>query len=174
MEAILDEEFPPDEDPVCLEKEETVEEASDRMEKEIEKRFLADQENLSELVVKKNTECQMCLNISFIVILDTNRQSATYLIRFACCTSVSFVFCCCQEHLIEKNIQKMTINTSQRLRVVQRQLIQEIQPLVTNRESLFQKSFPISCTLAQNLLLSSYKHHSGFGCWDPVEVRIIH
>ncbi|TNM94702.1 hypothetical protein fugu_017461 [Takifugu bimaculatus] len=123
LEAILDEEFPPDEDPVYLEKEETVEEASDRMEKEIEKRFAADQENLSELV----------------------------------------------EHLSEKNIPKMTINTSQRLRVVQRQLIQEIQPLVTNRESLFHKSHPISCTLAQNLLLSSYKHHSGFGCWDPVE-----
>lgn len=74
MEAILDEEFPPDEDPVYLEKEETVEEASDRMEKEIEKRFAADQENLSELVVQKNTECQMFLNISFIVILDTENQ----------------------------------------------------------------------------------------------------
>lgn len=103
------------------------------------------------------------------------KQRISYIFNtFACCTSVYFVFCVCQEHLSEKNIPKMTINTSQRLRVVQRQIIQEIQPLVTNRESLFQKSLPISCTLAQNLLLSSYKHHSGFGYWDPVEVRIIH
>lgn len=102
------------------------------------------------------------------------KQRISYIFNtFACCTSVYFVFCCCQEHLSEKNIPKMTINTSQRLRVVQRQLIQEIQPLVTNRESLFHKSHPISRTLAKNLLLSSYKHHSGFGCWDPVEVRII-
>lgn len=150
-----------------------MEEASDRMEKGIEKRFVADEENFSELVVQKNTECQMFLNISFIVMLDTNRISYIFN-TFACCTSVYFFFCSCQEHLSEKNIPKMTINTSQRLRVVQRQLIQEIQPLVTNRESLFHRSHPISCTLAQNLLLSSYKHHSGFGCWDPVEVRLIH
>lgn len=57
MEAILDEEFPPDEDPVYLEKEETVEEASERMETEIEARFAADEENLSEIVVQKNARC---------------------------------------------------------------------------------------------------------------------
>lgn len=82
--------------------------------------------------------------------------------------------CCHQELLRKQNIPKVRINTSQRLRVVQHQLIQNIQPLVTNRESLFHKCQPISHTLAQKLLLSSYKLHSGFGYWDPVEVSIIY
>lgn len=83
-----------------------------------------------------------------------------------------FVFCFQQELLCDQNIPKVTINSSERLRVVQHQLIQHIQPLVSNRESLFHKCQPISYTLAQRLLLSSYYLHSGFGYWDPVEVSI--
>lgn len=85
-----------------------------------------------------------------------------------------FVFCFLQERLSEQNVPKVKIDSSQRLRVVQRQLIQHIQPLVSNRESLFHKCQIISYALAQRLLLSSYKLHSGFGNWDPVEVSIIH
>lgn len=81
---------------------------------------------------------------------------------------------CHQEILSELNIPKVTINTTQKLRVVQRQLLQQIQPLVTNRESLFHKCQPISYPLAEKLLLPSYKLHSGFGYWDPVEVSVVH
>lgn len=109
-----------------------------------------------------------------IVILAANREVATHLVHLPNVLLVYFVFCCYQELFSDLNIPKLTINASQRLRVVQRELIQQIQPLVTNRESLFHKCQPISYTLAQNLLLSSYKLHSGFGCWDPVEVSIIH
>lgn len=84
------------------------------------------------------------------------------------------VFCFHQERLREQNIPKVAINSSQRLQFVQRQVIQHIEPLVSNRESLFHKCQTISYALAQNLLFFSYKLHSGFGYWDPVEVSIIH
>lgn len=85
-----------------------------------------------------------------------------------------FLFCFHQERLSQHNIPQIKINSSQRVCVVQRQLIQHIKPLVSDRESLFHKCQTISYPLAQRLLLSSYKLHSGFGCWDPVEVSIIH
>lgn len=78
-----------------------------------------------------------------------------------------------QELLTEQNIPKVLISASQKLRLVQHQLLQKIQPLLTNRESLFQKCQPISYSLAQKLLLASYKLHSAFGCWDPIKVGII-
>lgn len=78
-----------------------------------------------------------------------------------------------QELLGEQNIPKVSINASRKPRIVQHQLLQKIQPLMTNRESLFQQCQPISYSLAQKLLLSSYKLHSAFGCWDPIKVWII-
>lgn len=84
-----------------------------------------------------------------------------------------FVLCYHQELLSEQNITKVSISASRKLRIVQHQLLQKIQPLLTNRESLFQKCQPISYSLAHKLLLSSYKLHSAFGCWDPIKVGII-
>nr|XP_040016288.1 adenylate kinase 9 isoform X3 [Gasterosteus aculeatus aculeatus] len=72
------------------------------------------------------------------------------------------------ELLGELNIPTVSISASRRLAIVQRQLLQKIQPLLTNRESLFQSCQPISYSLAHQLLLSSYKLHSAFGCWDPI------
>ncbi|KAM7395370.1 hypothetical protein PAMA_006910 [Pampus argenteus] len=74
------------------------------------------------------------------------------------------------ELLSEQNIPKVSINASRKLRIVRHQLLHKIQPLLTNRESLFQKCQPISYTLVLKLLLSSYKHHSAFGCWDPIKL----
>ncbi|XP_047243110.1 adenylate kinase 9 isoform X2 [Girardinichthys multiradiatus] len=73
------------------------------------------------------------------------------------------------ELLSGNNLPKLVFNTSRKLRIIQYDLLQKIQPLVANRESLFQTSQPTSCKLAQKLLLSSYKLHSAFGCWDPVQ-----
>lgn len=78
-----------------------------------------------------------------------------------------------QESLSEHNIPPMAIDASRRLVTVQRQLLQRVQPLLTDRESLFQTCQPVSSRLAEKLLLSSYKFHSGFGCSDPVQVGII-
>ncbi|XP_029281159.1 LOW QUALITY PROTEIN: adenylate kinase 9 [Cottoperca gobio] len=73
------------------------------------------------------------------------------------------------ELLNDLNISKMLISASRKLRIMRHQLLQKIQPLLTNRESLFQKCQPISYSLAHKLLLSSYKLHSAFGCWDPIK-----
>ncbi|XP_034755965.1 adenylate kinase 9 isoform X4 [Etheostoma cragini] len=73
------------------------------------------------------------------------------------------------ELLSELNISTVSIRASRKLRIVQQKLLQKIQPLATNRESLFQKCQPISYSLAHKLLLSSYKLHSAFGCWDPIK-----
>lgn len=78
-----------------------------------------------------------------------------------------------QEILTEPNIPKVFIKASHRRRIMRHQLLQKIQPLLANRESLFQKCQPISYSLAQKLLLASYKLYSAFGCWDPIKVGII-
>ncbi|KAM8832237.1 adenylate kinase 9 isoform 2-T2 [Spinachia spinachia] len=74
------------------------------------------------------------------------------------------------ELLGELNIPIVSISASRILSIVRRQLLQKIQPLLTNRESLFQSCQPISYSLAHRLLLSSYKLHSAFGCWDPIKL----
>lgn len=78
-----------------------------------------------------------------------------------------------QELLSEYNIPKMVINASRKLQIIQNHLLQKIQPLLANRESLFQTCHPISYNLAQRLLFSTYKFHSAFGCWDPIQVGMI-
>ncbi|KAL6095965.1 ak9 [Pungitius sinensis] len=72
------------------------------------------------------------------------------------------------ELLGELNIPTVSISASRKLSVVRHQLLRKIQPLLTNRESLFQSCQPISYSMAHQLLLSSYKLHSAFGCWDPI------
>ncbi|KAM3602818.1 uncharacterized protein V6R79_011333 [Siganus canaliculatus] len=73
------------------------------------------------------------------------------------------------ELLDGQNIPKVSIESSCKLRIVRQQMLHKIQPMLSDRESLFQTCQPISCSLAQKLLLSSYKSHSAFGCWDPVQ-----
>ncbi|XP_029352962.1 adenylate kinase 9 [Echeneis naucrates] len=123
IETILEEEFPSEESNKDSEDEETEDAAAERLELEIEERFVTDENSLVTVT----------------------------------------------ELLIELNIPNISINASRKSRIVQQQLLQKVQPLLTNRESLFQKYQPISYTLAQKLLLSSYKCHSAFGCLDPVK-----
>ncbi|XP_074541277.1 adenylate kinase 9 [Halichoeres trimaculatus] len=123
IEAMLEEEFPPEEDDEDLDTFETEEAASERMEIEIEERFVADENSLATVT----------------------------------------------ELLSERNIPKMSVGASCKIRIMQHQLLQKILPLQTNRESLFQKCQPISHSLAEKLLLSSYKLYSAFGLTDPVK-----
>lgn len=55
VEAILVEEFPSEEDQADITTEETVEEASERLELEIEARFMADENALIDVMVQKHT-----------------------------------------------------------------------------------------------------------------------
>lgn len=77
-----------------------------------------------------------------------------------------------QDLLDENQIPKLTINGGRKPRIVRYQLLQKVQPLVTNREAHFHKCQPISYTLARKLLCYSFKYNSFFGCWDPVKVSI--
>ncbi|XP_061587402.1 adenylate kinase 9 [Cololabis saira] len=80
-------------------------------------------------------------------------------------TSIQIVM----ELLSEHNIPTVAINASRKPQLIQLQLLQKIQPLLTNRESLFLSCQPISYRLAHKLLLSNYKLHSAFGCRDPIQ-----
>ncbi|XP_026174949.1 adenylate kinase 9 isoform X2 [Mastacembelus armatus] len=122
IEALLEQEFPLDEDNEDMEQIENEDAATERIEMEIEERFITDENNVAAVM----------------------------------------------ELLSDQNIPKVSINTSHKLRIVQNQLHKKIQPLLINRESLFQKCQPISYSLAHRLLLYSYKFHSAFGCWDPI------
>ncbi|XP_034436680.1 adenylate kinase 9-like [Hippoglossus hippoglossus] len=73
------------------------------------------------------------------------------------------------ELLSEQNIPSISISASRKPRFVRNQLLQKLQPLLANRQSLFQTCQSISFTLAQRLLLFSYKLHSAFGCLDPIK-----
>ncbi|XP_072264855.1 adenylate kinase 9 isoform X2 [Pyxicephalus adspersus] len=64
----------------------------------------------------------------------------------------------------------VTVNTSRKLHIVHFQLYEKLKELVENRESLFEKCFPISPSLATKLLHMSYKHPSIFRQWDPVKL----
>ncbi|XP_073349311.1 adenylate kinase 9 [Pagrus major] len=123
IQAMLEDEFPLEEDNEDMENEETEEAASERLEAEIEDRFMTDENNLAPVM----------------------------------------------ELLSEQKIPNVSISASRKPRIVQHQMLQKIQPLLTNRESLFQKCHPISYSLANKLLLPSYKLHSAFGCWDPIK-----
>ncbi|KAJ8009601.1 hypothetical protein DPEC_G00090590 [Dallia pectoralis] len=71
--------------------------------------------------------------------------------------------------LNDNQIPQLSINASLKPRIVRYQLLQKVQPLVSNRESYFHKGQPISYSVARKLLSSSYKYNSSFGWWDPVK-----
>ncbi|KAM4529308.1 adenylate kinase 9 [Fundulus diaphanus] len=123
IEAILEVEFPEDDNNEEMENVETENAATERIEEEILERFEKDEINLVTVT----------------------------------------------ELLSENDIPKLRFNASHKLKIIQYYLLQKIKPLLANRESLFQTCQPISYRLAQKLLLSSYKLHSAFGCWDPVQ-----
>ncbi|KAL7872074.1 hypothetical protein SRHO_G00070570 [Serrasalmus rhombeus] len=72
------------------------------------------------------------------------------------------------ELLAELQIPRLTVNAGRKPHIVHYQLQQKVQPLVENREALFQQCRPINYGVARKLLHSSYKFYSAFGCWDPV------
>ncbi|KAJ3607116.1 hypothetical protein NHX12_026630 [Muraenolepis orangiensis] len=74
-----------------------------------------------------------------------------------------------QELLTEHSIPSLSVDASRKPRIVRCLLLQKIQPLLANRESLFQRCQPLGHSLARKLLYTSYKFHSAFGCLDPVK-----
>nr|KAF6362491.1 adenylate kinase 9 [Pipistrellus kuhlii] len=68
-------------------------------------------------------------------------------------------------------IPQFLINGTRKIHIVQYLLNKKLKPLVENRESIFEKCYPISSRLAQKLLSFTYKYISTFGYWDPVKLN---
>ncbi|GAB5571790.1 adenylate kinase 9 isoform X1 [Prionailurus iriomotensis] len=80
------------------------------------------------------------------------------------------------ERLREDECEKLMIpviliNGARKIHIVQYNLNMKLKPLVENRESIFEKCYPIASHLAQKMLNYTYKHISAFGYWDPVKLR---
>uniref|UniRef100_A0A087X4I3 Adenylate kinase 9 n=1 Tax=Poecilia formosa TaxID=48698 RepID=A0A087X4I3_POEFO len=73
------------------------------------------------------------------------------------------------ELISENDIPKLEFNASQKLEKIQNRMLHKINPMITNRESLFLSCQQISYRLAESLLLYSYKLNSAFDCADPVQ-----
>ncbi|ELW50097.1 Adenylate kinase domain-containing protein 1 [Tupaia chinensis] len=75
-----------------------------------------------------------------------------------------------QDELEKVLIPVIVINGARKVHIVQYILSTKLKPLVENRESLFEKCYPISALLAQKMLTYTYKYISAFGYWDPVKL----
>ncbi|XP_063773183.1 adenylate kinase 9 isoform X2 [Pseudophryne corroboree] len=75
-----------------------------------------------------------------------------------------------KEELQSLLIPCVTINAGRKPHIVHYQLYEKLKHIVENRESLFEKSYPINLPLANKMLHVSYKHPSIFGRWDPVKL----
>ncbi|XP_066463784.1 adenylate kinase 9 isoform X2 [Eleutherodactylus coqui] len=75
-----------------------------------------------------------------------------------------------KEELQSLMIPCVAINASRKLHIVRFQLFENLKHFVANRESLFEKCYPVRLSLASKMLHVSYKHPSIFGRWDPVKL----
>ncbi|XP_060093981.1 adenylate kinase 9 [Heteronotia binoei] len=65
---------------------------------------------------------------------------------------------------------QVTIGSKRKPHIVCYQLYKKLKDLVENRESIFEKCYPLSVSLAHKMIALSYKHLSNFGEWDPIEL----
>ncbi|XP_039093316.1 adenylate kinase 9 [Hyaena hyaena] len=67
-------------------------------------------------------------------------------------------------------IPVILINGARKIHIVQYNLNMKLKPLIENRESIFEKCYPITSHLAQKMMNYTYKQISSFGYWDPVKL----
>ncbi|KAG8123953.1 hypothetical protein E2320_019386, partial [Naja naja] len=75
-----------------------------------------------------------------------------------------------QEELEKLLIPIINLPCKRKLHIVRYQLFKKIKDLVENRESIFEKCYPLSFLLARKMIVLSYKHPSNFGQWDPIKL----
>ncbi|XP_072687900.1 adenylate kinase 9 isoform X6 [Canis lupus baileyi] len=75
-----------------------------------------------------------------------------------------------QDELEKLLIPVILINGARKIHIVQYSMHLKLKPLVENRESIFEKCYPIASHLAQKMLSYTYKYISAFGYWDPVKL----
>ncbi|XP_052020495.1 adenylate kinase 9 [Apodemus sylvaticus] len=67
-------------------------------------------------------------------------------------------------------IPLIMVNGARKKHIVQYIMNMKLKPLVENRESIFEKCYPVTSHLAHKMLAFTYKHMSSFGYWDPVKL----
>ncbi|XP_073076898.1 adenylate kinase 9 isoform X2 [Manis javanica] len=75
-----------------------------------------------------------------------------------------------QEEFDKFLIPVILINGARKIHIVQRMLTTRLKPLVENRAGIFEKCYPVTPHLAQEMLSFTYKFISAFGYWDPVKL----
>ncbi|XP_026522287.1 adenylate kinase 9 [Notechis scutatus] len=75
-----------------------------------------------------------------------------------------------QEELEKLLIPTINLPCKRKPHIVRYQLFKKIKDLVENRESIFEKCYPLSFLLARKMIVLSYKHPSNFGQWDPIKL----
>ncbi|ETE69947.1 Adenylate kinase domain-containing protein 1, partial [Ophiophagus hannah] len=75
-----------------------------------------------------------------------------------------------QEELEKLLIPIINLPCKRKPHIVRYQLFKKIKDLVENRESIFEKCYPLSFLLARKMIVLSYKHPSNFGQWDPIKL----
>ncbi|XP_034265034.1 adenylate kinase 9 isoform X2 [Pantherophis guttatus] len=75
-----------------------------------------------------------------------------------------------QEEFEKVLIPLITLPCKRKPHIVRYQLYKKLKDLVENRESIFEKCYPLSFSLARKMIVLSYKHPSNFGQWDPVKL----
>ncbi|KAM6460290.1 adenylate kinase 9 isoform 2-T2 [Liasis olivaceus] len=123
IEAILEEEFPKEEDE-GEDEEEQESEATERIKSEIAERYEADIANMQTV----------------------------------------------QEEFEKLLVPQISLSCKRKPRIVCYQLFKKLKDLIENRESIFEKCYPLSFSLARKMIVLSYKHPSNFGQWDPIKL----
>nr|XP_009488876.1 PREDICTED: adenylate kinase 9-like [Pelecanus crispus] len=75
-----------------------------------------------------------------------------------------------QEELEKLLIPQIEINGGRKPHIVLYQIYTQLNSLMENRGSIFEKCYPISLPLAHKMLVFSYKFPSSFGQWDPIKL----
>ena len=57
-----------------------------------------------------------------------------------------------------------------KIKIVKYLINSRLEKLLTCRDSLFERVYPVSAALAKRLISSGHKHPSVFGKWDPVDL----
>ncbi|KAM9002916.1 adenylate kinase 9 [Sarcophilus harrisii] len=137
-----------------LSEEEAEEEEEDNIDAILEEEFPKDEEEISEEEEEQEEEAadRIKLEIGDKFEIDINNLQAV------------------QEELEKLLIPFISILGGRKLHIVQYLLHKSLQPLVENRQSIFEKCYPIPLSLAQKMLNLTYKFPSSFGQWDPVKL----
>ncbi|XP_074043428.1 adenylate kinase 9 isoform X2 [Macrotis lagotis] len=135
-----------------LSEEEAEEEEEDNIETLLEEEFPKDEEDMSEEEEQEDAIDRMKSEIGEKFETDINNLQMV------------------QDEFEKLLIPFMTIMGGRKLHIIRYQLYKKLLPLMENRDSIFEKCYPISLPLAQKMLNFTYKYISTFGQWDPVKL----